>query len=124
MWIKLGYIIYIHCWGCIGRTGAIVGYHCMVTKVKILTKLKKIWSSCKKSSTRNSPETPAKEKYIFNWNEEYTPKNLEDLMTINANRKWGFIGRAMLAAKTKNKNFELVRIIPEQYFTGSPTQNF
>lgn len=68
--IAAGRIVYVHCWGGIGRTGTIVG--CWLAQrvggVAGLAKLKLLWKQCPKSATRNSPETAAQERYVLNWN--------------------------------------------------------
>ena len=71
--IDQGSLIYIHCWGGIGRTGLIVG--CWLSrngypKEEALSRLRELWSSCPKSEKISSPETREQEDYILNWKEE------------------------------------------------------
>ena len=66
--IAKGGIVYIHCWGGVGRTGLIVGWwlarHCGDGKVALL-RLRELWQDCPKSLNRLSPETPQQERYII-----------------------------------------------------------
>ena len=71
--IDLGRLVYIHCWGGIGRTGLIVG--CWLSrhgypKEEALSRLRELWSNCPKSEKISSPETREQEDYILSWNEE------------------------------------------------------
>ena len=65
-------IVYLHCWGGIGRTGTIVG--CWLVRQGYsgsvaLIRLRELWAECPKSLTRKSPETEGQEQYIINWKE-------------------------------------------------------
>ena len=65
-------MVYLHCWGGVGRTGVIVG--CWLTRhgfqgESALNQLHELWNHCPKSVTRNSPETTKQENYIINWTE-------------------------------------------------------
>jgi hypothetical protein len=67
-----GGIVYLHCWGGIGRTGTVVG--CWLARHGFegdlaLKKLRSLWQHCAKSSTRQSPETREQEQYILQWKE-------------------------------------------------------
>lgn len=67
-----GGMIYLYCWGGIGRTGTIVG--CWLSRhgytgENALHQLNKLWQECPKSSYRNSPESKEQEQYIINWKE-------------------------------------------------------
>ena len=70
--IAKGGIVYVHCWGGVGRTGLIVGCwlarHCGDGKAALVN-LRKLWQHCPKSLNRQSPETPEQERYIINWKE-------------------------------------------------------
>jgi protein-tyrosine phosphatase len=66
-----GEVVYLHCWGGVGRTGTIVG--CWLTRhghkgEAAVQELARLWSACKKS-WRSSPETPAQFAYIRSWQE-------------------------------------------------------
>ncbi len=70
--IGQGGVVYLHCWGGVGRTGVIVG--CWLARHGLkgeaaLAKLRELWLQCPKSVTRNSPETLAQEQYIVQWEE-------------------------------------------------------
>ncbi|MBF0120836.1 MAG: hypothetical protein HQK79_18570 [Desulfobacterales bacterium] len=70
--IKYGNIVYLHCFGGVGRTGVIVG--CWLARHSYkdnsaLTRLHELWKQCPKSLYRNSPETPDQEQYVINWKE-------------------------------------------------------
>lgn len=70
--IEQNQLVYIHCWGGVGRTGVIVG--CWLARNgypgrKALDRLRQIWRQCPKSSWKESPETSEQENYIKNWGE-------------------------------------------------------
>jgi len=65
-------VVYIHCWGGVGRTGVIVG--CWLARhgfkgQAALDRLHELWSQCPKSVYRKSPETREQEEYILRWEE-------------------------------------------------------
>jgi protein-tyrosine phosphatase len=65
-------LVYLHCWGGIGRTGLIVG--CWLARHGLegraaLECLRELWKHCPKSATRKSPETAQQEEYIIHWTE-------------------------------------------------------
>lgn len=65
-------IVYLHCWGGVGRTGVIVGCflaHHGLEGNEALARLHELWKQCPKSAGRNSPETKEQERYIVNWRE-------------------------------------------------------
>lgn len=68
--IAKGQVIYVHCWGGVGRTGLIVG--CWLARHGLggelaLMRLRELWRQCPKSRFKKSPETSAQEQYILNW---------------------------------------------------------
>ena len=68
-----GEIVYLHCWGGVGRTGVIVG--CWLSRhgftgEAALGRLQELWQECPKSTHRKSPETSEQEKYIVSWQEK------------------------------------------------------
>ena len=70
--IEQGHIVYLHCWGGVGRTGVIVG--CWLARhgykgQAALDRLHNLWRKCPKSAYRNSPETREQEQYILRWEE-------------------------------------------------------
>lgn len=66
-------IVYVHCWGGVGRTGLIVGcwlaHHGDEGKTALL-RLRELWKDCPKSINRQSPETNEQERYIMSWKEK------------------------------------------------------
>ncbi len=67
-----GGLVYLHCWGGIGRTGVMVG--CWLARhdragKRALERLQQLWRDRPDSHERRSPETPEQEDYIVNWNE-------------------------------------------------------
>jgi len=70
--IACGRMIYVHCWGGIGRTGVIIG--CWLSRhgfngKAALEQLHKLWKQNPLSLSRKSPETKEQEAYIINWKE-------------------------------------------------------
>lgn len=70
--IANGRMVYVHCWGGVGRTGVIVG--CWLARhgfsgKAALTRLHELWRQNPKSRFKRSPETPAQEQYIMEWQE-------------------------------------------------------
>ncbi len=68
--IGRGQIVYVHCWGGVGRTGVIIG--CWLARhgfggEAALMRLRELWRQCPKSVFRRSPETPEQEQYILSW---------------------------------------------------------
>jgi hypothetical protein len=65
-------IVYLHCWGGVGRTGTIVG--CWLARhgypgEKALDRLAELWSQCPKSAWKGSPSTKEQRDYIRDWRE-------------------------------------------------------
>jgi protein-tyrosine phosphatase len=63
-------IVYVHCWGGVGRTGVIIG--CWLARhgfegEAALERLRYLWQQCPKSQHRRSPETSEQERYICQW---------------------------------------------------------
>lgn len=70
--IGQGRVVYLHCWGGVGRTGVIVG--CWLARhgykgQAALDRLHRLWQECPKSNHRKSPETGEQEQYIVLWEE-------------------------------------------------------
>ena len=68
--IKKGRMVYVHCWGGVGRTGVIIG--CWLARhgpggQEALRRLRELWQQCPKSAFRKTPETRQQEQYILNW---------------------------------------------------------
>ena len=67
-----GGVVYLHCWGGVGRTGTIVG--CWLARRgypgdAALDRLEQLWSHCPKSISRRSPETSEQRRYVGDWRE-------------------------------------------------------
>ncbi len=71
-YIETGAIIYLHCWGGVGRTGVIDGCwlaeHGYPGKAAI-SRLRVLWKECPKSNGKKDPETDAQEEYIYQLDE-------------------------------------------------------
>jgi protein-tyrosine phosphatase len=70
--LRRGEMVYVHCWGGVGRTGVIVG--CWLSQhgaegEEALIRLRELWNTCPKSTHRQSPETIEQEQYITAWRE-------------------------------------------------------
>lgn len=70
--LQSGKIVYVHCWGGVGRTGVVVG--CWLTRQGFrgkagLARLGELWQKCPKSAFWESPETPEQEQYVIEWEE-------------------------------------------------------
>ncbi|SPD73056.1 conserved hypothetical protein [uncultured Desulfobacterium sp.] len=68
--IERGQLVYVHCWGGVGRTGVIIG--CWLARhgrggEAALSHLRELWRQCPKSVDRESPETREQELYILKW---------------------------------------------------------
>lgn len=71
--LDAGRVVYLHCWGGIGRTGTIVG--CWLARhhgvgQAALDRLKELWQDNPKSLYTSSPETPHQRRYVREWREE------------------------------------------------------
>lgn len=71
-----GRMVYVHCWGGVGRTGVIVG--CWLVRHGLepeaaVERLAELWKQCPKSTKRKSPETQKQVDYIRSWKEEPNP---------------------------------------------------
>ncbi len=65
-------IVYVHCWGGIGRTGTVVG--CWLARHGVegqaaYDRLQELWEHNPKSAVRRSPETLEQKQYILDWRE-------------------------------------------------------
>ncbi len=70
--ISRGHVVYVHCWGGVGRTGTIIG--CWLARhgrqgAAALDALQELWEQCPKSAHRPSPETAEQKDYVLNWQE-------------------------------------------------------
>ncbi|MEB3290160.1 MAG: hypothetical protein VKI82_09595 [Leptolyngbya sp.] len=67
--IAEGHVIYLHCWGGVGRTGTVVG--CWLARrmgsQRAWEHLQSAWQQCAKSAFKSSPETLAQRRYIETW---------------------------------------------------------
>ncbi|MCX8155062.1 MAG: phosphatase [Verrucomicrobiae bacterium] len=66
-------LVYVHCWGGIGRTGVVVGCYLVrhgMTGEQALQELARLWKTVEKSEYfPDSPETPQQREYILKWRE-------------------------------------------------------
>lgn len=67
-------MVYVHCWGGIGRTGTIIG--CWLSRHgsqgdAALRRLRELWAQCPKSEFCASPQTREQERYIIEWKEKH-----------------------------------------------------
>lgn len=64
-----GEVVYLHCWGGVGRTGTVVG--CWFARQMggqlAWEHLQRLWRQCAKSTFRQSPETLAQQRYVKTW---------------------------------------------------------
>ncbi|MDE2901001.1 MAG: protein-tyrosine phosphatase family protein, partial [Chloroflexota bacterium] len=71
--VRADRLVYVHCWGGIGRTGTVVG--CWLVRHGLsgedaLARLDTLWRAMEKAPSRvSSPETPAQFSYVRNWSE-------------------------------------------------------
>ena len=70
--VSSGGIVYLHCWGGVGRTGTMVG--CWLSRHgsrgdAALSSLAQLWKNCPKSASKGSPSTREQRDYIRNWRE-------------------------------------------------------
>ncbi|MCD6339282.1 MAG: dual specificity protein phosphatase family protein [Verrucomicrobia bacterium] len=69
LFVRKGSLVYVHCWGGVGRTGLVAG--CWLARrlggPQAYLKLQELWKQCPKSAYRDSPETEAQRLYIKNW---------------------------------------------------------
>ncbi|MCF7928091.1 MAG: hypothetical protein K9L68_03885 [Spirochaetales bacterium] len=71
-----GRMLYLHCWGGVGRTGLVVG--CWLARHGLrgqaaLDRLEKLWKNCPKSSYISSPESSEQRQYVRDWKEKEFP---------------------------------------------------
>lgn len=70
--LERGDVVYVHCWGGVGRTGTVVG--CWLARhggsgVDALAELGDLWGECAKSRYRDTPETGEQRGYVLGWGE-------------------------------------------------------
>jgi len=57
------------CWGGVGQTGVVIG--CWLAPhgsgANGLAQLRRLWEPCPKPACRESPETPAQERFVLGW---------------------------------------------------------
>ena len=72
--LEAGRVVYVHCWGGVGRTGTIVG--CWLARhyepgQAALDSLRELWQANPKSRMKlSSPETDAQERYVREWSDD------------------------------------------------------
>jgi Dual specificity phosphatase, catalytic domain len=70
-----GCVVYVHCWGGVGRTGVVVGCYLVrygMTGGAALATVHRLWHTTDKSHTRRvfSPETLAQQEWVRTWHED------------------------------------------------------
>lgn len=68
--LSQGSMVYVHCWGGVGRTGTVIG--CWLARHNVggkpaLERLHELWKQCPKSQFRQTPETAEQEQCILRW---------------------------------------------------------
>ena len=70
-------IVYVHCWGGVGRTGTVIGCH-LARQGHVgeaaLTRLRELFATMDKAQFTQSPETPEQERWVRTWREPARPK--------------------------------------------------
>ncbi len=73
---KDGKVVYVHCWGGVGRTGTVIGCwllrHKLATKDSVFTVLKKLRQADVDRGYRESPENEKQKNFVASWNESKT----------------------------------------------------
>ena len=71
--IAAGHVVYVHCWGGVGRTGTVVGCHLVRhgnSGEAALAELARLWQTVEKRDRfPQSPETPAQMAMVRDWKE-------------------------------------------------------
>jgi len=109
--IRQGRIVYIHCWGGVGRTGVMVG--CWLTRhgfkgQAALDQLQELWKNCPKSSKRRSPDTNEQAAYITGWRKEQQEGTMEPYKIL-------MHGETFQKAKSYLKDLETGKMTPGSY---------
>lgn len=69
--LEAGRVVYLHCWGGVGRTGTVVGCHLVrrgLTGEQALSQLEEWWRESPKRLTHpRAPETDQQVRFILNW---------------------------------------------------------
>ncbi len=67
--LAAGHIVYLHCWGGIGRTGTVVGCHLVrhgMTSEQALAEIARLRRDTPDAG-KVSPETPAQTRLVLRW---------------------------------------------------------
>ena len=67
---KQGKIVYLHCWGGLGRTGTVVGCYLLQNKLASVDNVFNVINKLKDSSGLkdfDSPQTTAQKEFILDW---------------------------------------------------------
>ena len=69
-----GGVVYVHCWGGVGRTGTVVGCHLVrhgMTGEDALARVAELFKNMEKSARRQrSPETDDQAAFVRSWRED------------------------------------------------------
>jgi ADP-ribosyl-[dinitrogen reductase] hydrolase len=72
--LAAGHVVYVHCWGGVGRTGTVVGCHLVrhgLSGDEALAALAALWQHVDKVGRRPiSPETPEQARFVREWQRE------------------------------------------------------
>lgn len=71
--LAAGHVVYVHCWGGVGRTGTVVGCHLVRqgrSGEEALAEIARLWQAVEKRNRHpQSPETPAQVQMVRMWQE-------------------------------------------------------
>lgn len=78
-WLADGRLVYVHCWGGVGRTGTVIGCYLVrhgLTGEQALARLAECWlevSAVKRRRFPRTPQTRPQAEYVRNWPARATP---------------------------------------------------
>ena len=119
--IRQGRIVYIHCWGGVGRTGVMVG--CWLARhgnkgQPALDQLRTLWKQCPKSAWRKSPDSKEQADYIRRWEEttrQKAQKRLKNRGLLTDQYKIIMHGESFQRAALYQKDLAAGKVTPGTY---------